>query len=204
MIQKSNSRLFTDGPADGFLRARIVEMQRDVNDIPPQRFLDTTTVGVDPAEFVTKYTAHLPILDSSLNAIRKSNPQEVQLQVDDFGRRSMVTGARYQFYVPFSGDASFFRFHGSSFPMTSPRAHLDLRKNDLVISIDADDEEAKRIDEEFKAELRLAQGFLDGLAPVLQDYNQKLHTEATSAIERRRSSIKAAHDVADKLPYKSR
>jgi hypothetical protein len=203
MIKKSESRLFTEGSVDGFLQHRAAQMLREVDAIPAHSLLDASGDGACDA-LITKYAINLPVLDSSPDKIRRSNPAEVPLQADDYGRRLTVRGIRYQFYVPFQGDPSLFRFHGSSFPMTPPRASVDSRKNEIVILMDTYEEDAQGIDDALKAELRLIQGFLDGLAPVVAAYNQKLGTEAVSTIEARRATLGSAQAVSSKLPYRPR
>jgi hypothetical protein len=200
--------LFTKYDLTSSLQSELKNMHDEIGSYPVNELLNTGTERLLDY-FEEKYRAEVPELDES-NAMFDQEETEVDVSHDpnravtDRSRPALVVGTRYEFSIPFTGDAVLFNMRASTFSFNPPRAQVD--GNLLLFSYDRIDHNAEALKNQYQHDLLTVKKYLGWVREQVEPFNASLRRDAQHAIEARRARLLANQDVAAKIgiPLKRR
>jgi len=147
------------------------------------------------AMIVTRCQAN-PLVLELAGATGSAQPQPITIR-DVFGDQITVNGLRIIQSIPFRGDAALFELQPNTWDTSPPRG--EVRGSKVVIGMEVAEsrsEDAIRYIEETRADL---QKYIDWQAPTIAEHNAAIPAAALAAIQRRRTILGKASDIASRL-----
>ena len=134
-IDKNKGILFVTHELDAILRNQAQGIQREVDNIDPNRFLNTAPEDLKQY-LVERYSvAAITLLRDQWHADHKEVQVDIRHDqmrwIDDRSRPVLVPGERIEVRVPFDGDAELFYASANTWSSNPPRAEIE--KNELVL-----------------------------------------------------------------------
>ena len=194
----SGELLFSRSDLTEDLRSQLRKMHEEIASYPSNGLLNTGTERLLD-HFEEKYRAEMLELDES-GAMFDQEETQVDVRHDfnravtDRSRPALVSGTRYEFSVPFTGDAALFDMRASTFSFNPPRAQV--KDGFLVFSYDRTDHNAEALKAEYQRDLTSVTTTLGWVRTEVEPFNASLRGEAQRAIETRRARLLANQNVA--------
>ncbi len=200
-IDKSKGLLFCTNDLSQTLRGTSDEIRRDVESLPPDRFLNTAPEDLKN-HIAAKYRME------PINLLRDqwyAEHHEMQVDVrydsnrwiDDKSRPFMVPGERVEVRVPFEGDAELFYAQPNTSTSNPPRALIE--KNELVLRYDSPADAPRDVRPLIDRMLADIEQYLGWQRAMIEAHNNGLAGIAELAIQQRRERLLAQSQRAASL-----
>lgn len=138
-IDKSKDLLFVTHELDATLRNTAQGVQREVEGIDANRFLNTAPEDLKQYLVERFSVAPIKLLRDHWYADHKEMQVDVRHDqmrwIEDRSRPVLVSGERIEVRVPFDGDAELFYASANTWSSNPPRAEIE--KNELVLRYDS-------------------------------------------------------------------
>ena len=154
--------------------------------------------------FVEKYTVEPIAIDEE-----RIQADYGDAQVDVSGRfdyiqrpgggRTLVTGTRIVFYVPFRGDKDLLACRASTYSLSGVRAAV--RKNELIFTYDRTVQDAANVQAEFQQDLKLLKQTLGWIKADVDKFNATIEERVTKFISSRREKLLNDRGIVKNLGY---
>lgn len=207
-IDKNKGILFVTHELDAILRNQAQGIQREVDNIDPNRFLNTAPEDLKQY-LVERYSvAAITLLRDQWHADHKEVQVDIRHDqmrwIDDRSRPVLVPGERIEVRVPFDGDAELFYASANTWNSNPPRAEIE--KNELVLRYDSPADQPRDVRPLVDKALIDIEQYLGWQRPMIDAHNMRLPVIAEEAIQQRRSRLLAQSRRADSLgiPIKRR
>jgi len=207
-IDKNKGILFVTHELDAILRNQAQGIQREVDNIDPNRFLNTAPEDLKQY-LVERYSvAAITLLRDQWHADHKEVQVDIRHDqmrwIDDRSRPVLVPGERIEVRVPFDGDAELFYASANTWSSNPPRAEIE--KNELVLRYDSPADQPRDVRPLVDKALIDIEQYLGWQRPMIDAHNTRLPVIAEEAIQQRRSRLLAQSRRADSLgiPIKRR
>jgi len=194
----SGETLFTKYDLGSSLHSQLQKMQNEIAGYPANELLNTGTERLLDY-FEEKYRANIPELNES-GAMFDQVETQVDVRHDwdravtDRSRPALVPGTRYEFSIPFTGDAVLFDMRASSFSLNPPYAAIN--EGRVVFTYERTDHNAEALKAAFGRDLSAVKTALAWVREDVEPFNATLRGEALQAIEARRARLLANQNVA--------
>ena len=154
--------------------------------------------------FVEKYTVETIVIDEERI---QADYGDVQIDVTgrfDYGQRpgggrTLVTGTRIVFYVPFQGDEDLLYCRASTHLLSGVRAAV--RKNELIFMYDRTVKDAARIQAEFQQDLERLKRTLGFIKADVCKFNASIEERVNQLIVSRREKLLNDRGIVKNLGY---
>jgi hypothetical protein len=176
--------LFSNGHLHEWLASRLEAGIRDVEGLPEQRLLGTPIDDLIE-HFSQKHQIEMVAIER--DAITVSEHGDVAVPKRDFGREYVGQVHGVSFAVPFTGEPALFRYQGSTWTSMYPRAQIG--EHELTITILSEEPDGAALRQKLERELNLIHQFLEGVSPMVSEYNQRVFTEARTRLEVRKKRV---------------
>ena len=113
-----------------------------------------------------------------------------------------VTGTRFIFHIPFSGDPGLFDVRPSSFGLNMPSA--DVRDGELAMAYEALPPDEPEVTARFRSELARIKQDLERIAEELAPFNASLYAKASQSVSVRRDKLLNDRRVIEQTGFKIR
>jgi hypothetical protein len=191
------------------LESQVQQMHDEIAGYPANDLLNTGTERLLDY-FEDKYRAEVPELSDESGMEFDQTETQVDVRYDpmrlvlDQSRPALVAGTRYEFSVPFTGDAALFNCRASTSSHNPPRAVV--KGDRLVFAYERTDHNVEALKAEFDRDLASVKTALGWVASDVTPFNSSLRQTAEQAIEARRARLRANQGVAAALgiPLKRR
>jgi hypothetical protein len=204
----SGELLFTKYDLRGSLDSQRQKMLDEIAGYPTNELLNTGTERLLDY-FEEKYRAEIPELDESGAVF---DQQETQIDVrNDWGRAVMdrsrpalAPGTRFEFSIPFTGDAVLFDMRASTSSFNSPSAII--KNGHVVLAYERTDHNVDALKADYVRDLDAIKKALGWVCNDAEPFNASLRGVAQRAIEERRARVLANQNVAAAIgiPFKRR
>ena len=154
--------------------------------------------------FVDKYVVNALEIDESQIHMDYGDTQidishRIDYAVFDSSRPAYVTGTRFTFYVPFTGDAKLFECRPSTFDLNSPRASV--QRNELVFVYDRTSQDAPNVTTEFERDRQNLRRSVKRIAHDVEQFNSTLRQKASQLIGNRRKKLLQDRGLVENLGF---
>lgn len=182
------------------------QMFAAIDALPEKQLLGTNPVEL--AEyFAEKHQLELPVLlEDKITVDPVETKRDVSGDPSRFISRDegpfYIPATRFDYYVPFEGDANLFRCQGNQIALNPPRAQIN--GQELVLSYIREDHNGDAVKGDFDREFGQLKGLLSGVIALGQEFNQGLLAKATARINARRERLLKSSAAANALGYPMR
>jgi len=200
-IDKSKGLLFCTNDLSQTLRSTSDEIRRDVESLPPDRFLNTAPEDLKN-HLAAKYRIDpIDLLRDQWYAEHHEMQVDVRYDsnrwIDDKSRPFMVPGERVEVRVPFEGDAELFYAQPNTSTSNPPRALIE--KNELVLRYDSPADAPRDVRPLIDRMLADIEQYLGWQRAMIEAHNNGLSGIAEQAIQQRRERLLAQSQRAASL-----
>lgn len=207
-IDKSKGLLFVTHELDATLRNTAQSVQREVEGIDANRFLNTAPDDLKQYLVERFSVAPIKLLRDQWYADHKEMQVDVRHDqmrwIEDRSRPVLVSGERIEVRVPFDGDAELFYASANIWSSNPPRAEIE--KNELVLRYDSPADQPRDVRPLVDRALIDIEQYLGWQRSMIDAHNANLPNLAEQAIQQRRVRLLAQSQRADSLgiPIKRR
>lgn len=157
--------------------------------------------------FEGEYKIDVPALDEkSITVDHEDAKIDVRRTPNRFfydGGSGLVSGTRFKFFVPYSGEKELFMCRPSSFNFNPP--HAQVNPNELVLVYTATgQQEATAIRGQFDRELGQIKQWLTCVGSDVEMFNSTVRSKARTRIEIRKKKLENDQDLASSLGFPAR
>lgn len=190
--------LFTKYDLGSSLDSQRQKMLDEIAKYPANELLNTGTERLLDY-FEEKYRAGIPELDES-NAVFDQQEAQIDVRHDrmravtDRSRPALVPGTRYEFSIPFAGDAVLFDMRASTYSHNPPTAVV--KNSHLVLAYERTDHNVDALKAEYARDLTSVRSGLGWVRSDAESFNASLRGVVQDAIEARRARLLANQNVA--------
>lgn len=198
-----NDILFHQADLNTVLQAQEQNMVSEIDGLSEDRLLNTPVDDLCKY-FVEKYNIEpVEINEAGIQADYGDAKVDVshrfEYAVLDRNQPTYVTGTKFTFYLPFSGDPNLFKCRPATFNYNPPRA--DIRENEILMIYERTVSEADKIQAEFKRDLENLQNYLGWIKRDLSPFNTAIMGKAKQRIEARRQKLLKDRGLAEKIGF---
>lgn len=207
-IDKSKGILFVTHDLDTTLRNTAQGVQREVEGIDPNRFLNTAPEDLKQYLVDKHSVAPVTLLRDEWYADHKETEVDVRHDqmrwIEDRSRPVLVPGERIEVRVPFDGDPELFYASANTWSSNPPRAAID--KQELVLRFDSPADQPRDVRPLVDSSLNDIEQHLGWQRSMIDAHNANLPNLAKQAIQQRRERLLAQSQRAESLgiPIKRR
>ena len=207
-IEKSKGLLFVTHELDATLRNTAQSVQKEVEGIDANRFLNTAPEDLKRYLIERFSVTPIRLLRDQWYADHKEMQVDVRHDqmrwIEDRSRPVLVPGERIEVRVPFNGDAELFYTSANTWTSNPPRADID--KNELVLRYDSPADQPRDVRPLVDRALIDIEQYLVWQRSMIDSHNSNLPNFTEQAIQHRRSRLLAQSQRADSLgiPIKRR
>lgn len=137
-----------------------------------------------------KYSVEVPVLDLER---KNAKSREVTYDISDYGSRLSVTGTCISLTIPFSGEATMFRFRPTSWTTSPPRGQLSYQN--LVLEITGRQLTSEAVRNDFDKQIAEVQKYLDWQRATIDQFTTELEAQAKNTIEARKQKLLADREL---------
>ena len=183
--------LFNDCRLGDFLTRQEKALTDEINQLTEEQVLNAS--GEDLCNhFASKYCVDaLEVNESGIQVdygdAQVDISQRIEYAVFDRSQPACVTGTRFVFYVPFTGEPQLFRCAPSTRNLNPPRAAV--RGSDLVFIYDRTTHDAANIKSEFERDRDNLRQYLGWIARDVGEFNSGIRQKASECISARRRKL---------------
>lgn len=153
---------------------------------------------------VNTHSLELPVLDKENIHLQH---EEIELDVSQDPRRPFldrdkpyyITGTKFTFYIPFTGDSILFNYKPSTFNYSPPKG--EVRNQELLAYLEGTNLEADNIKEKFDKLLFDIEKWLTWVEKDIKNFNQRLRNEVESQVTTRREKLLNDTNLAYELGF---
>ena len=110
-----------------------------------------------------------------------------------------ITGTRFIFHVPFTGDSELFKCQPSTYRLNRPKAIV--REEELVLTYDVTKEEVENIREKLNGDLQVIQEHAQRISQEAEKFNLELPINAARELNARREKLLQDRDIVESIGF---
>ena len=195
--------LFRGPNLSDVLDGQELSLANEIDSLDEGRVLNTSPEDLCDY-FVEKYVVNaLEIDESQIHMDYGDTKIDISHRIDyavfDSSRPAYVTGTRFTFYVPFTGDAKLFECRPSTFSLNSPRASV--QRNELVFVYDRTSQDAPNVTTEFERDRQNLRRSVKRIAHDVQQFNSALRQKGSQLIGNRRNKLLQDRGLVENLGF---
>ena len=195
--------LFCDADLRSVLTVQERAMSEEINSLSENRVLNTSPEKLCDY-FVEKYEVEPIVIDESAIEVDYGDMKvdvshRFEYAVFDRSRPTYVTGTRFTFFVPFTGDPELFKCRLSTFNLSPPRG--DVRGNELVLFYDRTTQDISNIGNEFEREKQNVKQYVSWIATEVKQFNSTVKSKAGQQITERREKVLRDRGFVENLGF---
>ncbi|SDG05347.1 hypothetical protein SAMN04488589_2052 [Methanolobus vulcani] len=195
--------LFNDGELRSFLNDRLSYAINKIKSEDKNYILNVNMQDYTE-HLVDSYSFELPVIDKENIHIQH---EEVEIDVSQDSKRVFLdgsksyylTGTKFTFYIPFTGDSSLFKYQPSILNYNPPKG--EVRNQELLVTLEGVDLEIGNIRVEFDKILSDIEKWLTWVETDIKNFNQRLDREIESQINTRREKLLKDSNLAYELGF---
>lgn len=197
-------RLFRQHDLRNVLEAQRSAMANEIDALPESQVLNTSPADLSKY-CVEKYTVDpIRIDEESIQSDYGDTQVDVRHRfnyaVHDRSRPAMVSGTRFVFFVPFTGDEQLLRCQPSSYLLDGGINAL-CRNSELVFSYDCTKSEHSGIGDEFQSDLGSLKKYLAWVEADVRQHNDAIKDTVDDLISSRREKVLNDRGTVANLGY---
>jgi hypothetical protein len=198
--------LFSNADLSSVLYGHEQKMFKEIDSFPPSRVRDEDLETLCDY-FEREYKIDVPVLDENRITVDHEDAKiDVRRMPNRFfydGGSGSVSGTRFKFFVPYSGEKELFKCRPSSFNFNPP--HAQVNPNELVlIYTGSGQQEATAIRGQFDRELGQIKQWLTCVGSDVEMFNTGVRSKARTRIEIRKKKLDNDLDLASGLGFPAR
>ena len=195
--------LFRDAELQSILAGHQQELSREIRSLGEKQVLNTPPADLCDY-FFEKYKVEPIVIDESGIEVDHEDVQidfhhRFEYIVFETGGPTYVTGTRFTYFLPFSGDASLFKYRPSTFSLSPLRGTIQGRT--LVLLYDRTTEDSSKLQNEFERDKQTLNDCLSRIAEDVQRFNSILRQTAAQQIDARRAKFLRDKGIAENLGF---
>ena len=179
--------LFSDSPLFDVLAERKRGARSAVQEVEQARLLALPVDDIVEHLFAD-HSLTAPELKTELLSVFP--PQELTLDIEDFGRHLRVPGVSVIVTVPFTGEGQLFRHQPSSYTSAPPEG--EVWQQDLRLTHTWPEHQPIDLNAAIQQQLQSIQGYLDWVRMDIQTFNQEARSLLEQEVSRRRERLEQA------------
>lgn len=192
--------LFAKGELHPWIEKRKVAVLAAVDGVSKAHLM-STDIETLTSDLVERHIVENITLDEDELGI--DEPEDGTVQVNDFGRGPVsVRATRTRVFLRFSGDPALFQLRGSTILSLHPRATV--RNGELVFEVTDRDLNGGKVKSYVHRQIGLIKDWLQGVTPMINDFNQRLPNLVRQRLEERRNKLIAATKAVAETGFKLR
>lgn len=198
--------LFSNVDLSSVLYGHEQKMFKEIDNFLPNRIRDEDLETLCDY-FEGEYKIDVPALDEkSITVDHEDAKIDVRRRPSRFfydGGSGLVSGTRFKFFVPYSGEKELFKCRPSSFNFNPP--HAQVNPNELVLVYTATgQQESTAIRGQFDRELGQIKQWLTCVGSDVEMFNNSVRSKARTRIEIRKKKLENDQDLASNLGFPAR
>jgi len=198
--------LFSNVDLSSVLYGHEQKMFKEIESFSPARIRDEDLETLCDY-FEREYTIAVPAVDEkSITVDHEDAKIDVRRTPNRFfyhGGSGLVSGTRFKFFVPYSGEKELFKCRPSSFNFNPPHAQVNPSELVLIYTA-AGQQEATAIRSQFDRELGQIKQWLSCVESDVEVFNGGVRSKARTRIEMRKKKLEKDRDLASNLGFPAR
>lgn len=199
--------LFSNVDLSNVLYGHEQKMFKEIDNTPSDRMRDEDLETLCDY-FEREYKIDVPVLDENGIAVDHEDAKiDVRRTPNRFfydgGGSGFISGTRFKFFVPYSGEKELFKCRPSSFNFNPP--HAQVNPNELLLIYTATgQQDATAIRGQFDRDLGQIKQWLTYVAGDVESFNSVVRSKARTRIEMRRKKLLNDRDMTSGLGFPTR
>lgn len=179
--------LFSEGPLYQFLFDRKNQAYFSVQEVEQARLLSSPVNDI-----VERLTAEHMLTVPELRTDSRSAlpPQEVTLEIDDYGRHLRVPGVSVTVRVPFVGEPRLFQYQPSNYDSAPPEG--EVWQQELRLTYEWPAHQPINLDEAIQKHMQSIHQYLEWVRVDIRAFNQGVRALLEQEVSRRRQRLEQA------------
>jgi len=199
--------LFSNVDLSNVLYGHEQKMLKQIDNTPSDRMRDEDLETLCDY-FEKEYKIEVPVLDENRITVDHEDAKiDVRRTANRFlynGRGSgFISGTRFKFFVPYSGDKELFKCRPSSFNFNPP--HAQVNPSELVLTYTTTgQQDATAIRGQFDRDLGQIKQWLANVGSDVESFNTAVRGKARTRIEMRKKKLVSDRNMASDLGFRTR
>jgi len=179
--------LFSDAPLSNFLFDRLHQAHFSVQEVEQARLLSSPVNDI-VEQLIADHMLTVPELRTDSRSALP--PQEVTLEIDDYGRHLRVPGVSVTVRVPFVGEPRLFQYQPSNYDSAPPGG--EVWPQELRLTYEWPAHQPINLDEAIQKHLQSIHQYLEWVRGNIHTFNQEVRTLLEQEVSQRRLRLEQA------------
>jgi len=179
--------LFSDGPLFDFLAERLQQARSSVQEVE-QAWLLSSPVNDIVERLIAEHMLTVPELRTESRS--DLPPQEVTLEIDDYGRHLRVPGVSVTVRVPFVGESRLFQYQPSNYDSAPPEG--EVWQQELRLPYEWPAHQPINLNEAIQKHMQSIHQYLEWVRVDIHAFNQKVRALLEQEVSQRRQRLEQA------------